>query len=85
MEKFSYIITHPDGLHARQAGLLVSRANEYHCTITLKSGDRTADAKKILNTIGLGVRKGQMVTVLLDGEEEKKACAELKEFMEKNL
>lgn len=85
MKEFSYIITHPDGLHARQAGLLVSQANEYHCTITLKYGNRTADAKKILNTIGLGVKKGQKVTVLLDGEEEEKASTELKKFMEENL
>ena len=85
MKQFSYVIKEPVGLHARPAGLLVRQANEYHCSITLKSGDKTADAKKILAVTNMGVTKGQEVIFLLEGEEEEKACEELKKFMEENL
>ncbi len=85
MKEFSYIITDPEGMHARPAGLLVKKANEYHCTVTLKSGEKTADAKRIFAVMGLGVKKGQEVTFLMEGEEEEKACAELEAFMKENL
>lgn len=85
MKQFSYVIKEPVGLHARPAGLLVRQANEYHCSITLKSGDKTADAKKILAVTNMGVTKGQEVIFLLEGEEEERACEELKRFMEENL
>ncbi len=70
---------------ARKTGLLVRQANEYHCSIMLKCKDKTADAKKILAVTNMGVTKGQEVVFLLEGEEEDKACEELKKFVEENL
>lgn len=85
MKEFSYTITDPAGLHARPAGLLVKKANEYHCVITLKAGGQMADAKRIFAVMSLGVKEGQEVTFIMEGEEEAAACEGLLAFMKENL
>ena len=85
MKEFSYTITDPEGMHARPAGLLVKKANEYNCSVTLKSGEKTADAKRIFAVMGLGIKQGQQVSFQLEGEEEDKAAKELEVFMKENL
>lgn len=85
MKEFTYIITDPAGVHARPAGLLVKKTNEYNCTVTMKCGEKSADAKRIFAVMGLGAKQGQPVTFQIEGEEEEKACAELEAFMKENL
>ena len=43
MREFKYVITDPEGIHARPAGDLVKEAKKYECKITL-----TKDGVKIL-------------------------------------
>ena len=40
MKAFTYTITDPEGIHARPAGLLVKKAAEFPCSITLKKGEK---------------------------------------------
>lgn len=85
MKEFSYIITDPEGVHARPAGLLVKKANEYNCSIMMKCGEKSADAKRIFAVMGLGAKQGQKVVFQIEGEEEERAYSELEAFMKENL
>ena len=85
MQTFMYTIKVPVGLHARHAGLLVKEASRYRSDITVSFGDKTADAKRILGLMGLGIRLGDVIKVTVEGEDEDIAALKLKSFIWQNF
>ena len=57
MESFVYTITDEVGLHARPAGLLVKEVKSMTSAVTLRAKGKSADAKKIIAVLSLGVKK----------------------------
>ena len=49
MEKFSYRVTDPAGIHARPAGIIVKEASKYNSDIKITANGKEADAKKIFS------------------------------------
>lgn len=85
MKSFEYTITDEVGIHARPAGLLVKKVKEYASTITITKDGKSAEAKKLMAVMALGVKKGETVTVSVEGDDEDKACAEVEAFFKENL
>ena len=85
MKEFKYVITDPEGIHARPAGLLVKEAAKYKSAITLDSGAKKADAKRIMAVMSMGVKKGVEVTVTIEGEDEDTAFEAIQKFFQENL
>lgn len=85
MKEFTYVIRDSVGIHARPAGLLVKKASEFESEISLEAKEKTADAKKIFSVMGLGVKNGDNIKVILEGKDEEKASLELQKFFEENL
>ena len=85
MRDFTYVIKDPVGLHARPAGLLVKKAGEFTSRITIESGGKSADAKKLIMLIGLGSKQGAEVVCRIEGEDEDVAHDALVKFFEENL
>lgn len=90
MKEFKYVITDPEGIHARPAGELVKAAKEFQSVITLtkdgKTGDcKTGDCKRIFGIMGLAVKAGNEITLTFDGEDEEAAYAAVTEFVKANL
>ena len=85
MKEIKYIITDPEGIHARPAGLLVKAAKEFACDIKIAKDGKAMNCKAIFGVMGLGVKKGEEVTITFDGEDEDKACETINAFMQANL
>ena len=85
MKEFKYVITDPEGIHARPAGELVKKCNGYASKITMIKDGKAANAAKILAVMSLGVKKGHEVTFQIEGADEATAAAELEAFMKENL
>ena len=85
MKSFTYTVQDELGLHARPAGLLVKEAAKFKSAITLDSGAKKADAKRIMAVMSMGVKQGVEVTVTVDGEDEDAAFEAIKTFFETNL
>jgi phosphocarrier protein len=85
MARFEYVITDPNGLHARPAGLLVKRAQGYDREITLECNGKTASLKRLLAVMGMGIRCGDRVAVTVEGEGATRIAEELKRFFEENF
>ena len=85
MKEFKYVITDPEGIHARPAGILVKQAASYQSSVKIAKGDKSADAKRIFGVMGLGVKTGEEITVTVDGADEETAAAELETFFKENL
>ena len=80
-----YIITAPEGIHARPATRLARLAKEFQSTISLKKGDRTVKLNSMLNILTLGAKGGDTLTLLVSGEDELVAYTALDKFFTDEL
>jgi phosphocarrier protein len=85
MKSFNYIITDEVGIHARPAGLLVRAAKEVASNVTITCNGKSADVKKLMMLMSLGVKQGAEVTVTVEGEDEDSASKALEQFFKENL
>lgn len=85
MQKFDYVIKDEVGIHARPAGLLVKEAKKYESKITISVNGKSAEATKLMAVMGLGVKCGQTVEIMVEGADEENVVEEMKTFFETNL
>ena len=85
MRSFKYKIQDETGLHARPAGKLVKLARELDSAVTLAAGERQADGTGLFAVLGLGVKKGTVVTVTVSGGDEESSLKLLEAFFRENL
>ena len=73
------------GIHARPAGKLVALLKPYKSKVTLVFGDKQIDAKSLLAMMKTGITCGDVVSFVIDGEDEKVVHDVLVEFLESNF
>lgn len=61
------------GLHARAATQLVQLANQFDAQVTLKKGDKEANANSVLGLMMLGSHQGEQVDVISEGNDAQAA------------
>lgn len=82
MNKFEYTIKDENGVHARPAGLIVRQAQKYDFDIEITCNGKVGNLKKLLALMGMGIKKGDTVTV---SAPKGKDISALLEFFEQNL
>lgn len=85
MKTFQYVIQDELGIHARPAGMVARIAKKYESTVEIGKGDKNVFASQLLMLMSLGVKKGDEVSVSIEGADEEEAYRELKAFFEENL
>ena len=85
MISFEYTITDPMGLHARPAGLRVKEVKQDHSAVTIRFGEKSADAGRMMAVMRLGTKSGDTVTVAVEGEDEAEASEAMKLFFTENV
>ena len=85
MKNFTYSITDELGIHARPAGLLVKEAAKFSSKITINGNGKSADLKRLLAVMSLGIKKGAQVEITAEGDDEDAAAAAIEEFFKANL
>ncbi len=81
MTSFTYTITDPVGIHARPAGLLAKQAATFGSTITIIKGEKSANARRLMALMGLGIKSGDTITVEVEGEDEAATADAMKAFL----
>lgn len=81
MKFFTYRVEGKNGIHARPAGALVNAAKSFHSDITIKKGDRDADAKRLFSVMSLGAREGDELSFFINGIDEAEAAAALEDTL----
>lgn len=69
-------------MHARPANKLIRTLSSYKSKVIIKCGDQEANAKSIINLMGLGLGCNSKVDFIFEGEDEDKACEEVKSYLE---
>ncbi len=73
MVKRKVIINFKEGLHLRPAKDLAEAASKFSSNVFLSIEELTVNCKSILGIVELAANYGTEVTVLADGDDEKKA------------
>lgn len=87
MKQFTYTITDPIGIHARPAGLLAKFAKTLNSTVTIAKADgsKSAEVRKLMGVMGLGIKTGETVTVTIAGGDEEANAAAMERFCKENM
>ena len=85
MKSFETTIRDEHGLHARPAGLLVKEAQQCDSELTLECRGKSANLKKLLAVMGLGIKCGDIVKITATGEHASDDLNKLQKFLEKNF
>ena len=84
-KEFKYVVTDPEGIHARPAGMLVKAVKEFSCDIKIAKDGKAMNCKAIFGIMGLAVKQGEEVTLTFDGADEDAAYEAISNFMKENL
>lgn len=67
-------IADPDGLHARPCAQVARAVERFRCSVRVVHGGSSADARSVLELLGLGVLAAAEVEILATGDDAE-ACA----------
>ena len=85
MREFKYVVTDPEGIHARPAGELVKAVKTYSSDIKIAKSGKAMNCKAIFGIMGLAVKKGDEVTLTFEGADEDAAYEAVSKFMQETL
>ena len=85
MKTFEYKIKDKVGIHARPAGMLAKEAKNYDSEITITKGDKTVSCTRLMAVMGMCIKKGDTVTVTVNGGDEEATFTAIKELFEANV
>jgi len=63
------VVIDPAGLHARPAARFVQVASRFTSSVTIRLGDRRADAKSLIAVLGLTIRPESEIVLVTDGPD----------------
>jgi len=81
----NYTIMAAQGLHARPAAALVKLAKTYKSAISLKKGDQEVRLNSLLNLLSLALKGGEVISIVIEGEDEAAAAAAIDRFFNEEL
>ena len=74
------VVKSEKGLDGRHIALLVQEASQYASKVYIQVGEKNINAKSIMGMMSLSLAGGDEITVVTDGEDEKKAAEGIKTF-----
>lgn len=75
-----YLITAPEGMHARPATALVRLAKNFTSVINICKEDKTVRLNSLLNLLSMGIRGGDVLRIHIEGRDETAAAEALDHF-----
>lgn len=75
------LLPNETGLHVRPAAVLANLAKSFKSEITVKKGDRSANARSVTSLMGLEVLGGDKIVLVAKGPDAKEAVEKLSEVV----
>ena len=82
MKETTIEIREGNGLHARPAAELAALAKRFTSSIVLSSAGKEANTRNIISVLGLGLKKGSVIDLKVEGEDSDEAFQEVVRFFE---
>lgn len=78
-------IKNKKGLHMRPVTQMCREAAKYEAIITFTAGDKTVNAKSLLNVLSAKVQCGDEIEFVCEGKDEKEALQEMIQIISEGL
>lgn len=76
------VVNNPRGIHVRPSGVIAQKFQHYSGRIELSRRDgRSVSAKSTLSILSLGLGPGEIVKVMVDGEDEESICRQVCSYL----
>lgn len=75
--KQDYQVGNQLGLHVKPSKQIAQAAEKYVCEISLSSNGKCGNAKNMIEILKLGAKRGDTVTLITNGPDERKAQEEI--------
>lgn len=85
MNRITYKITDPRGIHARPAGQLVKLVSGFKSSCKIGKAGQLVDGKRLLVVMKLAIQQGEEMILEFDGPDEIEASMAAQKFLEENL
>ncbi|MCR5450639.1 MAG: HPr family phosphocarrier protein [Solobacterium sp.] len=73
MKSFTYVLTDPEGLHARPAVTISQTCVQLQSAVTFSYNGKTAAGNNVLQLLALGAKHGAELEVTIEGPDEEEA------------
>jgi len=80
-QQFEWRVDYPNGLHARPASAWVETAKRFDAEIQIRHNSETADAKKLIGLLQLGIQHDDLLVVSASGPQRDAALSALRDVM----
>ncbi|RNB79793.1 HPr family phosphocarrier protein [Brevibacillus nitrificans] len=81
MEQKNVVVQLSQGLHARPAATFVKAATSFSSEIKLVKKEKTVNGKSIMGIMAAAIGKGEEITLIADGMDEKEAIVALEKLL----
>ncbi|MGI6144420.1 MAG: HPr family phosphocarrier protein [Clostridia bacterium] len=78
-------IVNEAGLHARPAAMFVNLASKFKSSILVEKGDDVYNAKSLISILSSKIVKGDIINLIIEGEDEELAEKALTSLIENML
>ncbi len=85
MKNFTYVVSNPNGIHARPCALLAQCCVNFKSSVTVSANDRSASGQNVLDLLSLQAKKDDVLTFTIEGEDEEACLAAIQDVLEKNF
>lgn len=85
MKSLSHQVINEPGLHARTAGLITKKLGSFQSEMLLSAHGKSVNPKQLFWLMSLNVKKGDSVTLRIEGPDEEEAYQAAKALFEENL
>ncbi len=81
MRTCEHVVINPQGIHARTAATIAQICSAYKSVITFECNGKTGDGKNVLQLLALNAKKGDMIRVITEGEDENEAGPAIRKIL----
>ena len=77
------VVQNQAGIHVRPSGVIIEEIGEYQGTVTAVSNGFSVELNSVMGLLSLGLVQGDEVTIKVEGPDEEKVAAQVKELFER--
>lgn len=85
MKKIEYVVSDPQGIHARPCALLAQCCVNFKSAVTVKANENMASGQNVLELLNLHARMKDLLTIEIEGEDEEQAYEAVQEVLKKGF
>lgn len=85
MKKIEYLVSNPNGIHARPCALLAQCCVNFKSAVTVSANGKSASGENVLALLSLQAKYNDVLTIEVEGEDEEQSLAAIQDVLDKQF